>query len=155
MAVGFEKVVNGTAVTGYDTLESPFVALDALQITGVATTRLTVDALICAHDFLHIALLDKCLEGWQIGLPKVTLGKFLNVDLMTVPFRSAVDSIVFGTGKEFLVTAVTRSFFEILSLETIHDSQSHPRRQIGVFTVCFLSASPSGVTEDVDVGTPE
>ena len=33
--------------------------------------------------------------------------------------------------------------------------QSHARCQVGVFTVGLLSASPAGVTEDVDVGRPE
>ena len=69
MSVRFEEVVNGAAVTGYDALEPPFVAENALQVTGVSTARFTVDALIGTHDFLYVSLLDKSLKGWQIGLP--------------------------------------------------------------------------------------
>jgi hypothetical protein len=69
MSVRFEEVVNGAAVTGYDALKPPFIAENALQITGVSTTRFTVYTLIGTHDFLYVSLLDKSLKGWQIGLP--------------------------------------------------------------------------------------
>jgi hypothetical protein len=69
MSVRFEEVVNGAAVTGYDALKPPFIAENALQITGVSTTRFTVNALIGTHNLLYVSLLDKSLEGRKIGLP--------------------------------------------------------------------------------------
>ena len=69
MSVRLEEIVNGTAVTGYDALEPPFVPENALQVTCVPTARFTVDALIGTHNLLYVSLLDKSLKGWQIGLP--------------------------------------------------------------------------------------
>ena len=73
MAVGLEEVINGSAVAGDDSLESPVIAQYMLQVAGVAAAGFSVDALVGTHHLLYAALLHQSLEGWQIGLPQVSL----------------------------------------------------------------------------------
>ena len=42
-----------------------------------------------------------------------------------------------------------------LSLQTVHNGQAHALSQVRVFAVGLLTASPTGVAEDVDVRRPE
>ena len=69
MATGLVEIVNSTAVTRHNTLESPFVAQDMLQIARVATTGFAVDGLVGTHHLLDLGFLYQSLEGWQIGFP--------------------------------------------------------------------------------------
>ena len=86
MAILLMEVADGSTIADYNALESPFVAKNALEISGIAATRITIDTLIGAHHFLHVSLLYQCLEGGEISLPKVALGEVLDVEGMAVPF---------------------------------------------------------------------
>ena len=68
---------------------------------------------------------------------------------MTVPLWSAVHGEMFRAGKQFAVAVGA------VALQTAHHGQSHASGEIGVFTIGLLSASPSRVAEDIDVGSPE
>src|SRR5947199_5946229 len=43
----------------------------------------------------------------------------------------------------------------VVALQALDESDAHARRQVRVFAVSLLPASPSRVTEDVDVRRPE
>ena len=98
-----QEVADGAAVAGDKTLESPLVAQDLLLIACLRTAGLSVDALVGAHDLGHLALLDQRLEGWQVGLPEVALGQVLYIELMAVPFRTAMHGEVLGAGEELFI----------------------------------------------------
>ena len=151
-----QEVTDGSAVAGNQSLEAPFVAQDLLLIAALGTTSLSVDSLISTHHLSHLAFLYQCFEGRQIGLPKVTLGQILDVKGMAVPLRSAMYGKVLGAGQQLAVFADTQVFTVIANtLQSTYYGQSHLRGQIGVFAIGLLSTSPSRITEDVDVRSPE
>ena len=94
-----QEVADGTAVAGDQSVESPFVAQYLLFISCLGAAGLSVYALVGAHHLGHLSLLHQCLEGWQICLPEVALGQVLDVELMSVPFRTAVYGKMLGTGQ--------------------------------------------------------
>ena len=150
-----QKVANGSAVAGNQALEAPDVAQDMLFVAGIATTGVAVDALVGAHHLGHLSVLHQCLEGRQVGFPQVTLRQVLDVEGVAVPLRTAMYGKVFGTGQQLFVTIAKPLSVVGHALQSAHDGQSHPCCQVGVFAVGLLSASPSRVAEDVDVGRPE
>ena len=151
-----QEVTDGSAVAGNQSLKSPFVAQDLLLIAALGTTSLSVDSLISTHHLSHLAFLYQCLEGRQIGLPKVTFGQILDIKGMAVPLRSAVYGKVLGTSQQLTVFADTQVFTIIANtLQSTYYGQSHLRGQIGIFAVGLLSTSPARIAEDVDVGCPE
>ena len=68
---------------------------------------------------------------------------------MAVPLWSAVHGKVLGTCQQLAILAV------VWTLQSAHHGKSHLCCQIGVFAIGLLSASPSWITEDIDVGCPE
>ena len=151
-----QKVAYGTAVAGDQSVESPFVAQYLLLVARLGATSLTVNALVGAHHLGHLSLLHQCLEGRQIRLPEVALRQVLNIKLMPVPLRSAVHGKVLGASQQLAVFRYAQIFALVAhALQSAHRSQSHAGRQVRVFTVSLLSASPARVAEDVDVWCPK
>ena len=67
---------------------------------------------------------------------------------MTGIFRTTVHSIVLGAGPQLTVLGILRT------LQTSHHLITHHTGEIGVFTIGFLSSTPSWVTEDVYIWRP-
>ena len=61
----------GTAVRYYQSLEAPLVAQNVCEQTVAAAARLTLVAVVCAHDFLYVGFGNQSLESRQVSLPKV------------------------------------------------------------------------------------
>ena len=81
-----------------------------LFVTGIATARVTINALIGAHHLSHVSFLHQSLESGQIGFPEVALGQVLNVEGVTVPLRTAMHSKVLGTGQQLTIFAHAQVF---------------------------------------------
>ena len=129
-----------------------------LLVAGIATAGITIYALVGTHHLSHVTLLHQCLEGGQIGFPQVTLGQLLHVERVAVPLWSAMYGKVLRTSQQLFIFAFSCLLFAVgivLPLQSVHHSQSHALRQVRVFTVRLLSASPAWVAEDVDVRCPE
>ena len=125
-------------------------------VAGLRAAGLSVNTLVGAHDLCDLTFLHECLEGGQIGLPEVALGQVLHVEFMTVPLRTAVYGKVLRTGQQLAVLADAEILAIVAhTLQATDDGQSHLGCQVGVFTIGLLSASPTGITEDIDVRCPE
>ena len=70
------EVVDGVAVGNNNTIIAPLVAQNVDEQTVAGAAGLTLETLIGAHHLAHITFLDQCLEGGQIGFPKVAIGGF-------------------------------------------------------------------------------
>ena len=68
---------------------------------------------------------------------------------MTGVFRTAVDGIVLGAGPEFTVFRLFRT------LQTAYHLHTHLGGQVRILTIGLLTASPTRVTEDIDVRCPD
>ena len=150
-----QEVADCTAVAGDDTVETPLVAQDLLFVSRLRATGLTVDALVGAHDLCHLSLLDEGLEGREIGFPEVALRQILHIEGMTVPLWAAVHGEVLGAGQELAVFFSQPLSVIGIALQSSHHRETHLRSQEGILAVGLLTASPAGITEDVDVRRPE
>ncbi len=146
LAAGIE-VVDGTAVRYYQSLESPLVAQDIGKQTVAAAAGLAFICVVCAHNLLYVSLGNKSLECGQIGLPEVTLA-YAYIKAVTVCLQTAVNGVVLGAGMCLVILGV-------VTLHTFYKSGTHLTCQIRVLTAGLLTASPTRITEDVDVGAPE
>src|SRR5215467_5135234 len=70
-----------------------------------------------------------------------------HIDFVPRSFGSAVDSKMFGRRYSFEI-------LRIISLQASDECQSHAGCQIRIFAVGLLSATPSGIAKNVDVGRP-
>ena len=68
---------------------------------------------------------------------------------MASPFWSAMNCIVLGTSPELAVFRILRS------LQSAHHGTSHSGGQVRILTIGFLSTTPSRITEDIDVWSPD
>ena len=100
-----QEIANRTTVAGNQSVESPLVTQYLLFITSLRTAGLAVNALIGAHHLSDFTLLYQSLESRQIGLPQITLWQILDIELMTVPLRTAMHSKVLGTSQQFAIFA--------------------------------------------------
>ena len=90
------------------------------------------------------------------GLAHMTRDSMISVNLLTLPAVAAVYGKVLGTGKQFTILAHAQILTVIAhALQPAHHSQAHLGSEVGILAVGLLSASPTGVTEDVDVRCPE
>ena len=98
-----QEVANGTAVTGNESIEAPFIAKYLLFVTGLTTTRLAVYTLIGTHHLGHFALLHQRLKGRQIGLPQVALRQVFHIKRMSIPFWPTMHGEVLGTSQQLFI----------------------------------------------------
>ena len=149
MITWFPKVADCTAIAHHQSLETPFITKNLLKQSIIATTWVTIPTLIGTHHLSHLPFLHKRLEGREIGFVEVAWRNICDIELMAVPLRSTMNGEVLGTSKKLAILAVGRT------LKSSHHSQTHAGSEIRVFTVGFLPTSPTWVTEDVDVRSPE
>ena len=141
------EIVDGVTVSKHDGIVTPLVAQDVDEQTVAGTTGLALKTLIGTHHLANIGFLDQCLEGRQIGLPQVTIGRFY-IHGMAQGLRTTVYGIVLGTGMGLEILVV-------VALHTQYGLYSQHSIQIRILATCLLSTSPTRVTEDIDVRTPE
>ena len=65
------EVVDGAAVREDDVLVTPLLAEDVGKEPVAAAARVTLVAVVCAHNFLYVGILYNCAECGEVGLPKV------------------------------------------------------------------------------------
>ena len=143
----FVKIQQSPAVGDIVALKPPFPPKDILhqQLTG--TAGFAVGAVVSTHHCLYFSFGDAGFKGWQIGFPQV-LWTHLGVEFMAQPLRTAVHREMLGTGSCFQVLG-------ILSLNALDKFHAQPAGEIGILSIGFLAAPPTGIPEDIDVGTPK
>ena len=142
-----EEVVDSVAVGEHDTIVAPLVAQDINQQSVARTTGFPLETLVGTHHLAHITFLHQRLEGGQIGLPEVTV-RGLHIHRVAQRLGTAVHGIVLGTsvGLEVLI---------VVALHTLYRSHTEHGIHIGILTTGLLTASPTGITEDVHIRAPE
>ncbi len=141
------EIIDGVAVGQYDCVISPLAAKDVDEQSVACAARLSFVTVVGTHHFAHVAFLDQCLEGGEIGFPQVT-HRYRSIVGVTQRFGPAVYGIVLGTSMSLEVTVV-------VALHSKHGLHSQYCVQVGVLSAGFLSSSPTRVAEYVDIRTPE
>ena len=147
MLVLVVEIVDGVAVRNDQGLIAPLVAEDVGKEPVAGAARLTLIAMVGAHNLLDISLLHEGLESRKVGLPEVTHGNG-DIETVTHRFRTAVDSIMLGTSMGLVVLLV-------ITLHALYILDTEDGHQIRVLSVGLLAAAPAGIAEDVDVRAPE
>ena len=141
------EIVDGVAIGQHDTVKPPFASQDIYQQTVAGTTRNTFVTIVGTHHFAYIAFLYQCFEGRQIGFPQIAHG-YGGIVGVSQRFWPAMYGIVLGA-------CMCLEIFVVITLHTQYGLYTQYGIQVGVFSASFLAASPTGVTEDVYVRTPE
>ena len=145
--VALGDIDDRSAVGDDEALELPGVAEMLLQEHGVIAGRLAIDGVVGAHHRLDVSLHHGRSEGRQVCLFEIARG---NVDVEGVALR-------FGTGVNGEVLAGGDRLWMVcvVTLHAFDKSDAHATRQERIFAVSFLSAAPTWIAKDVDVGRPE
>ena len=139
--VVFMEIFDCPAVGNEISLEAPVAAKYFLK-GRTSAAGLSVSAVVSTHEAFHVSLLCQGLKCWQIGFLHIFLGNNC-VKFMTDGFRTGVDCEMLGTGSGFHNITV--------SLDAFYKSNAQFFGEVRVFAVGFMSASPSGITENIDV----
>ncbi|MNV13338.1 hypothetical protein D3C71_1039740 [compost metagenome] len=152
LAAGNDLVVlpyidDGPAIGNHVALEAPVAAQQVAQQEMAGAGGLAIHAVVGAHHRIHIALFHQCFEGRQVGVVQIALAR-ARIEVMAVGFRAAVYGQVLGSGVQLAVDG-------IVTLQTVHEGNTHASGEVRILAVGFLTAAPARVAEDVDVGRPE
>ena len=112
------EIVDGAAVGNHDAVIFPAVAQDVDEEFVAAAAGIALIAVVCTHNFLHVAFGHECLEGRQVGFPEVG-GRDRYVKRVTQGLGTAVDCIVLCAG-------VSLEEVPVVALKAFHCGQTHP-----------------------------
>src|SRR5690606_31186194 len=129
------------------TSKPPSVAQQLLDQEFTAAARLSVQSIVCRHDGFDLRLFHDGFERGKVAFEQILLGGH-SVEFVAQGLWAAVDGEVLGASRRFQKPWM-------IALEPSDEGDSHTARQVGVFTVSFLSAPPARVPQQVDVGRPE
>ena len=141
------KVLDRPAVTHHMPGESPSVTKRILQQHLASAAGLPVCPVIGAHHGLNSCFLHQRLECRQIG--------FLQILLADNCIKAVADILGTAVYCEVLCAGCCLQIIFIMSLQTLHKTNTESGGQVRVLTKSFVSAAPSGITENIDIGRPE
>ena len=136
-------VVDGTAIGDDETGKLPFVAQDVLDQQVASTRRLSIDAVVGAHERIRARFTNAGLEVREVRLAEVTFAHD-RIECVALGFGSAVDGEVFHGGDRLEV-------LRMVALKPADELNRQPACEERIFAEGFLAASPTRVAEDVDV----
>ena len=120
------------------------------QQAVASATRISFQTIVGTHYFFYFSFLYQGFERNQISFMQVTWFYIFGIEFVPVPFRSRVNGKVLGASVYLIVFPVF-----VQALQAFYNIYAHNACQIRVFTVCFLTASPTRVTEYIDIRCPE
>ena len=127
-------------------LKLPLIAQNVHQQRLRSAGRFAVDAVVRAHDALHLRFLHRRLERGQIRLVHVLRVRH-GIEGMADGFRAGVHREMLGARGDLEVLAI--------ALQALDEPYAQPAGKIRIFTICLMTAAPARVTEDVDVRAPQ
>ena len=145
--VPFMNIADGAAVGGDITLELPGAAQQVVQQEVIGAGRLTVHAVVGAHQRTRLAIQDRGAEGRGIGVHLVVPAD-RHIHGMACRLRARMHGEVLGRGDGARMR-------RIIALQAGDEGDTHLRGQERVFAIGFLPPAPARIAEDVDVGRPE
>ena len=95
---------------------------------------------------MHVGLGHEVTESREVGVPQVKDGG-TRIERVAVSLRATVHGKVLGA-------CYSLEIVRVVAFQTTNHRHTHLSCQVRVFSIGLLSASPTWVTEDVDVGRP-
>ena len=139
------EISYSAAVGNNVSLESELIAKNFLKQGRASAANLTVSSVISTHNCRGLCVIYTILERPKVCTVKILL-RYNRIKAMTKSLRTAMNGIVLNRGIKLAIFS--------LSLKSLYEGYAHSSCKIRVFTVCFVSSSPSGVAEDVNIGRP-
>ncbi len=94
------NVVDGTAIRDHMPFKTPFLPQNILQKSPAGTSRFAIDPVIRAHHCFNLGLFNRVTKRRKICLSEVLLTDH-RVKLMTENLRSAMNSVMLSTSRDF------------------------------------------------------
>ena len=136
------------AVRHHYTLISPFSAQYGVHQIVACPAGEAPETVVCYHDFLHVGLRHEVLECGKIGFAEVALANFC-IEAVAERFGTRMHSEVLGAGVGLEHRGVGRA------LEPAYHRHSQLPGEVRILAIGLHAASPAGIAEDVDIGSPE
>ena len=125
----------------------PFSPQDVAEEQAARAAGFAVKAVIRTHDRPGAPFGDAGLKGREVCFVEIA-NPGAGVKNVAQWLRTAVHGKVLRRGNHLEV-------LRIVPLQSFHERNAHPGGEKGIFSVCLLAASPSRITEDIDVWGPE
>ena len=145
-AVALVKIVDGPAVGDNVAAKAPLIA-EKTEKELIGAGGFTADGIVGAHDGVGVAINDGGAEGGRVGVVKI-VKRNRNIEAVTDGFGAAVNGVMLGSRNGF-------EKVRIVALKACDEGYAETAGEKGIFAVSFLTATPAGITEDIDVGRPE
>src|SRR6185503_12259498 len=137
LLVSLKDVDDGSAVGDDKPFESPGIPQMFLEQHLVGARRELVDGVISTHHGLHMTFGHCCTEGWEVGLFKIARA-WINIESVPQRLRPAVHRVVFAR-------CYCAQMLQVASLNPPDEGNTHPPGQERIFSVGFLTASPTRI----------
>jgi len=147
VAVLAVEIVDRPAVGNDITIEFPGLPQRLVQQIVVRASRRSIHAVVRAHNGVGLCIHHRHTKRRQVRVFHIVRRR---IDVRSMPrrFRPAVYGIVFRRGN-------CLKDFRIVALQPLDESNAHLPRQVGIFAIRLLSASPAWIAKDIDVRRPE
>ena len=126
-------------------LETPFPSEGLAHQIVACAAGLVIRTVVCSHDGLDPGV-HQSLEGRKICLCKILL-RGNGIEFVPEALRSAVDCKMLRAGGCL--------HHRPLSLKTSDELDTQCCREARILSQSLVTAAPSGISENVDVGRPE
>src|SRR5512133_1670315 len=134
------------AVGGEVSVKFPFPTQVILKQDGIATTYFIVGPVIGTHEAFNLCF-SQHFKSRKICFIQVFRGSN-GIKYMSQFLRTAMNCKMFGTSRCLKVPW-------IIALQTFDNGGHHGSGKKRILAVCLLSPAPAGVSEDIDIGSPE
>ena len=138
----FMKVTDCPAVRSIMTFEFPFSSQDIFHKIFMCTTWFSVCSVIGPHHSFNIRFCYKCFKSRKVCFPHI-LHTCLCIKFMSERFRTTVYCK--------MLCACCCFHYRSVTLEPFYKFHAKSGCQIWIFTVGFMTSSPSRISENIYV----
>ena len=135
------QVTYSTAVTNYETAESPFLTQNIMQQFSTFRYRNTQKIRICHHQRLAIIVTNHMTERNQMYFAHFT-------------FRQSYIMRIASSQRSTMTTKMFRSSIQPHRLVAFNPSSTNLRYQNRILSKCFLTTSPTGILSYIQYRRP-
>ena len=141
--VALVDIADGPAIGDDVTAEAPLIAEKAEE-KMIGAGGLVENGIVRAHDGSGVAIDDGGAEGGRVRVIEIVEGDG-NIEAMAKSFGAAVNGVMLGSRNSFEIV-------RIIALKAGDEGYAEASGEERIFAVSFLAASPTRITEDIDVG---
>ena len=133
-----------SAVGGHIPAETPFSSQDLIKQQVACTAGLAPETVVGSHHRICFTRSYKGVESREVCIVQVAFAA-PGVEAMPVGFRTAMYRVMLGSCNNLEI-------LRIAPLEAFYKCNAYAACEKRVFAIGLLSAPPSGIPENIDIG---